>query len=161
MLIACKCLNITLKSVADNLLSITPASISDYDDITNSRKVSIGSDQFTTMVSSTTDNLEDNRPEQSPFIQDSTADQLKGDQLQFFKTVNLMCAECTENNREEQLHFFVFLFCFSCYLLFVFPFYLTTFKQPVHQFYLILRSVSFFSSFFFGFWFLSRIIFSL
>lgn len=87
MLIACKCLNIILKSAADNLPSTTSATISDYDDITIRTKTSNGLPS--NMVSSTNDNFEDNRQEQSPFIQESTAEKLKIDQFQFFKTVSV------------------------------------------------------------------------
>lgn len=86
MLIACKCLNIILKSAADNMPSTTSATISDYDDITIRTKTSIGLPS-NGMVSSTNDYFEDNRQEQSSIIQASMAEKLKSDQFQFFATV--------------------------------------------------------------------------
>lgn len=90
MLIACKCLNITL--TANNLPSEMPiaASISNYDDSVYKIKSSNANQSH--MVSSTVhnqrDNFEDNHDDQPPYIQCSTIEHLETDQLQFFRTVN-------------------------------------------------------------------------
>lgn len=90
MLIACKCLNITL--TANNLPSEMPiaASISNYDD--SAYKIKSSNANQSHMVSSTVHNqrdyFEDNHDDQPPYIQCSTIEHLETDQLQFFRTVN-------------------------------------------------------------------------
>lgn len=110
MLIACKCLNIILKSAADHLPSTTSATISDYDDITIRTKTSIGLPS--NMVSSTNDNnFDDNRQEQSPFIQDSTVEKLKSDQFHFFKTVSNGVLLPVAVSQNHLYNIFLFIFC--------------------------------------------------
>lgn len=98
MLIACKCLNITLKSTANNLPSAMPiaSSLSNYDDIAFKTKSS-NANQVKAISSSSVnqhgndgwpEHLEDNHDEQPPYIHSSTAENLDCNQLQFFRTVN-------------------------------------------------------------------------
>lgn len=99
MLIACKCLNVTLNSTSTKLLAAMPvatASISNYDDIAYKTNASNASQSTHTVPSPSVnqrDNLEDNRnasakEQQSTHIQCSTAENLDSNQLQFFRTVN-------------------------------------------------------------------------
>lgn len=82
MLIACKCLNITLKTAANNLPSALPA-ISNYDDIAYT------SPKHTVSPVNQRDQFEDNHEDQPPYLQCSTAENLDSNQLQFFRTVNI------------------------------------------------------------------------
>lgn len=101
MLIACKCLNITLNSTANNLP--VAASISNYDDNTFKTNASNANSVHTVSTPApvnqrTTSNSSgggvggrdhDNHDDQPPFVQCSTAEHLDSDQLQFFRTVNM------------------------------------------------------------------------
>ncbi|XP_031630563.1 uncharacterized protein LOC116345393 [Contarinia nasturtii] len=85
MLIACKCLNITLKSTANNLP--VAVSISNYAS-PNANTISSSSSPSVNQR----DNLEDNHEEQPPYIPCSTAENLDSNQLQFFRTAKLSTA---------------------------------------------------------------------
>lgn len=104
MLIACKCLNITLKSTVNNLTApvTTASSISNYDDIAYKTKSSLNANQVHTISSSTmhprNDQLDDNHDDQPPYIQCSTAELLDINQLQFFRTVNYFWLKITYIN---------------------------------------------------------------
>lgn len=109
MLIACKCLNITLKSTANNLPSTLPIAtqLSNYDDIsyktttspsaaatatnTTATSTSLNANQVHTVSSSSIDN---NHDEQPPYIQCTTAEKLNSNHMQFFRTVSTWYAKC-------------------------------------------------------------------
>lgn len=112
MLIACKCLNITLKLTANNSPSAMPitASISNYDDSafkTNASNVANQVHMVSSSVHNQREYLEDNHEDQPPFIQCSTAEHLDTNQLQFFRTVNIHLFDCSIKSNV----FFNLLFC--------------------------------------------------
>lgn len=91
MLIACKCLNITLKSTANNLPSTLPIAtqLSNFDEIsykatTTTTSPSSNANQVHTVSSS----IDDNHDEQPPYIQCTTSEKLDSNQLRFFRTVS-------------------------------------------------------------------------
>lgn len=71
MLIACKCLNITLKSATN------------FDDAVFNRQMSRANRLY-----DQSENDGDNNQEHAPFIPNSTIEKLNSDQMQFFKTVS-------------------------------------------------------------------------
>lgn len=89
MLIACKCLNITLKSTAN--LPVAASISSNYDDIAHKTKTpNANQHTISSSLSSSSPsvNLEDNYEVQPPYL--STAENLDCNQLQFFRTVNML-----------------------------------------------------------------------
>lgn len=97
MLIACKCLNITLKSTANNLPSTLPIAtqLSNFDEIsyktTTTSTSAPNANQVHTVSSSSsaTSSSDENHDDQPPYIQCNSAEKLNSNQLQFFRTVSV------------------------------------------------------------------------
>lgn len=94
MLIACKCLNITLKSTANNLPSTLPIAtqLSNYDEISYKTTTTITTTTTTSsnanQVHTVSSSIDDNHDEQPPYIQCTNSEKLNSNQLQFFRTVS-------------------------------------------------------------------------
>lgn len=89
MLIACKCLNITLESAANNLSTTANAAVlSSNDDSYEMQLLNASNQVHSTAASPSIKEPEGHLQQRLPYLQSATVEKLKGDQLQFFKTVN-------------------------------------------------------------------------